>query len=283
ADAPPDARMCLSRATYPLTITAGAFPASPDHPSVIVVVPQGFDPTPPLDLVVYIHGFNNCITNVVGDTNTACAPNTGIRQASSLATQLDASGRNALLVVPEVMYDQASGDPGQLGVTDGMKALLTETLASVPAPLGPLDLASHGRVIVATHSGGYQAASAMITFGGVPVDEVWLLDSLYGYTTRFDAWVMKDIASLASTRRFVDLYTSGGGTDQNSIAMASRAASWVTADPSVLIDDQSTTPITDDALAHGLVFKHVAETHNDVPRVYMERLLATSKLAPVCN
>ncbi|HEY5952265.1 MAG TPA: hypothetical protein VIV40_42500, partial [Kofleriaceae bacterium] len=70
----PDSQTCLPRATYPLTISAGAFPPSPDHPSVLVYVPEGFDPTPPIDLVVYIHGFNNCVENIVRDTGQACTP-----------------------------------------------------------------------------------------------------------------------------------------------------------------------------------------------------------------
>ena len=194
----PDARTCLDRATYPLMITAGAFPPVDGHPNVLVYSPQGFTPAAPLDLVVYIHGFYNCIENVIRDTGEPCTSGGAVRAGAALASQLDASGRNALLIVPELVFDQATGDPGQLGTQDGFRALLAETLSSLPAPLGPLDLAAHGRIIVASHSGGYQATSAIITFGGVAVDEVWLLDSLYGYTARFDAWVMQDLASFAT-------------------------------------------------------------------------------------
>jgi len=88
---------------------------------------------------------------------------------------------------------------------------------------------------------------------------------------------------LRDRRRFTDVYTSTGGTDTNSIAMADRAAGWVSADPSVLLDDRTTATLTDADYHHGLIFKHSALSHNDVPRYYVERLLATSPLAPICN
>src|SRR5258706_6784243 len=79
---------CLPRATYPMTIQAGAFPPSPDHPSVIVYVPQGFNAALPIDLVVFVHGFNNCITDILGDANQPCTSGGPIRNAYQLASQL---------------------------------------------------------------------------------------------------------------------------------------------------------------------------------------------------
>ncbi len=276
---PGDAQQqCLDRATYPLTIQAGAFPPSPDHPSVIVSVPQGFDATAPIDVVVFVHGFNNCITNIVSDDNLVCTPGGPLRNAYQLATQLEASGRNALLVAPEVAFDKATGDPGTLGTAGGFRALLEETLLGVPPPLGPLGLASIGRVIVAVHSGGYRAVASMITIGDVRVDEVWLLDALYGNALSYDQWAMVDLSTFtALTRRFADVYTTGGGTLSNSQAMADRFAMWV--DPSVIVDDRTTETWPDPSYRHGMLFKLSALSHDDVPRYYFERLLATSSLA----
>lgn len=270
---------CTGRATHALTIDAGAFPPSPDHPSVVVYVPEGFDATAPIDLVVFVHGFNNCVTNIVGDANQACTPGGPLRNAYQLGSQLEQAGVNALLVAPEVAYDQATGDPGALGTAGGFRALLEETLLAVPPPLGPIGFASVGRVIVAAHSGGYRATAAMITIGDVRVDEVWLFDALYGSTVSFDQWVMLDLASFAApTRRFANVYTTGGGTLANSQAMADRVAMWV--DPSVLVDDRTTGTWPDATYHHGLLFKLSALSHDDVPRYYFERMLATSSLAP---
>ncbi|HEY5925967.1 MAG TPA: hypothetical protein VIV11_29970 [Kofleriaceae bacterium] len=281
----PDARTCLPRATYPLTIAAGAFPPTADHPNVVVYAPHNFDPALPLELVVYLHGFNNCAENVIGDSAGLCTASGSPRPAAALASQLDSSARNALLVVPQLGFDTSSSNPGALGVADGFRALLAETLSALPSPLGPLDLAARRRVIVASHSGGYTAAAAIASAGGIAIDELWLLDSLYGQTAQFDGWVMADIASFSSPpdRRFANVYTAGAGTRTNSEAMATRAASWVAADPSALVDDRTTMPIADADLGRGLVFKLSELSHDDVPRTYFARLLSTSPLARTCN
>jgi hypothetical protein len=235
-----------------------------------------------VELVVYVHGFYNCIENIVGETPTACTPGGPVRNAFSLAAQLEQSGRNALLVCPEVAFDQASGAAGTLATQGGLRAMLAETLAELPAPLGPIDLATHDKLVIATHSGGYVAAAAMATIGGVPVDELWLFDALYGRTSSFDGWVMDDIPSFATSmpaRRFANVYTSGGGTYANSQAMADRAAGWVASDPLVLLDDRTTATLTDAEFQHGLLFKLSGLSHDDVPRKYFARLLATSSLS----
>lgn len=268
--------VCVGAATHALAIDAGAFPAAPDHPNVIVRVPDGFDASAPIDVVVYIHGFNNCITNVLGDDNTECTPGNGVRIATGLASQLDASGMNALLVLPEVAYDQASGDPGALADDGGFRALLGETLAALPAPLGPIAVDDVRHVVVASHSGGYQAVASILTVGGVDIDEVWLFDSLYGYVATFEDWITSDLASFTADKRFATFYTSGGGTLDNNQAMADDAASWVAADPSILVDDRTTATWNDATYHHGLLFKASMLTHDGVPQYYVERMLATS-------
>ena len=278
--APADAgATCLPSATIPLAIDHGAFPATTDHPNVLVYVPARFalDAAAPIDLVVYIHGFSNCVTNVLGDTDTACTTGGAARSSYGLATQFEAADRNAILILPEVAYDQAAGDPGALGTTDGFHALLVDTLAHLPPPLGPLDPSRIGRVVVASHSGGYVAVSAMATIGNVPTRELWLFDSLYGEEARFDAYVQDDLASfVAPDRRFAIVYTDGGGTLANSQAMADRAATWTAGEPAVLVDDRTTSTWTDDIYRHGLLFKHSALSHDGVPRYYVEHMLATS-------
>lgn len=262
-------------ATYLLTLDAGAFPPTTAHPSALVYVPRHFDPTPPLSVIVFIHGFSNCVENVVRDAGGECTPDGGTRAAYSLASQLEATGKNAILVVPEIDYDAQTGNPGALGNSDGFKAFLTETLADLSGPLHGATLADVGTVIVSSHSGGYQTAAAIASKGGVPgVVEIDLLDSLYGNTADFDAWAM----SVAAGKRFADVYTSGGGTLANSQAMATRAQAWVPADQ--LLDDRTTDTLTDAQYAHELLFKMSGLTHDGVPAYYFGKLVGTSVLAP---
>ena len=266
--------------TFTLTLDAGAFAPTAAHPSALVYLPSGFRPTAPLSLIVYLHGFSNCVENIVRDAGQPCTPGGGVRSAYALAAQLEASGKNAMLLCPEAAFDQATGNPGNLGAAGGLRALVQETLADLQPQLAPLTVADVGTVIVASHSGGYQAAGAIAARGGLPVSEIFLLDSLYDGTL-FDAWVKSDLTSLAGTapaHRFADVYLSGGTTATNSVAMANRAATWVAPDAGILRDDRITATFTDGDYRHGLVFKASALAHDAIPRFYFGALVSTSQL-----
>jgi hypothetical protein len=267
--------------TLLFTLDAGAFPPSPSHPSALVYLPRGFDPKPPLAVIVYLHGWYNCVGNIINDAGAPCSDGGVARQAYSLAAQLEASDRNAILLCPELAFDQGTSNPGNLANPNAFRALLTEVLADLAPAIGPHTPADVGEVVVASHSGGYLAAAGIVGKGGVPVAELYLLDSLYGSTTDFDNWVKQDLASLAGPsplRRFADVYTTGGGTLANSQAMADRAAGWVPPDAGTLVDDRATSTWMPDQYRHGLLFKHSGLTHDGVPRYYFEQLVSTSGL-----
>jgi hypothetical protein len=262
-------------ATYLLSLDAGAFPPGP-HPSALVYIPTGYDPTPPLSIVVYLHGFSNCVENVVRDAGASCDRDAGTppRPAYALAAQLEAAHKNALLVCPEVAFDQRTGDPGRLGTPGGFRALLAETLADLSHPLGGAGVDDVGAVVVASHSGGYQAAGAIVARGGVPVAELYLLDSLYGDTADFDAFARQR----GDGGRFADLYTTGGGTLANSQAMADRARAQAWVAPAELSDERTGAPLPDGGLGHALVFRLTAVAHDAVPAQFFGPLLASSLL-----
>ena len=177
---------------------------------------------------MYIHGFNNCVTNIIRDAGGTCSDGGVVRDAYSLASQLETSGKNALLLAPEVEFEAASGDPGNLKYKDTFRALLQETLDDLTPVLGARTLADVGELIVASHSGGYTAADDIVDSTGITAREVWMLDSLYSsaVTTDFESWVKQDLGSLyAPYRRFATFYPiidkACSGTDCNSETMAS--------------------------------------------------------------
>jgi hypothetical protein len=185
-----------------------------------------------------------------------------------------------MLIAPEVAFDQSSGDPGNLGKAGGLRALLAETLADLAPAIGAHTIDDLGPVVVASHSGGYQAAAAIASMGGVRVDEIWLLDSLYGFASTFDSWVRSDLASIRSrppARRFADVYTQGGGT----LANTQKLADSYPHDAGFVVDDRvPANTWTDDVYRHGVLFKYSGLSHDGVPRYYFERLLSTSTLPP---
>jgi len=267
----------LARASYPLMLAAGAFAPVGGHPNALVVVPEGFAPTPPVAVVVYIHGFQNCIENVVRDVGQACRPGGPARSASNLIAQLEASGKNALLVLPEVAFDVRDGSAGKLGTDGGLRALLAEAFAAVAVL--DVSVTDIGKLIVVSHSGGYQVAAALALRGGLRVDEVWLLDSLYDLAADFESWARSDTAGLVGSpprRRFADVYTMNGGTFGDSQTLATRARTWVPGMPEVLVDDRTTATWPDDRYRHGLLFKLSGLSHDGVTRYYFEQLLANS-------
>jgi hypothetical protein len=55
---------------------------------------------------------------------------------------------------------------------------------------------------------------------------------------------------------------------------------WV--DPSTLVDDRTTATWADETYRHGMLFKASALSHDDVPRYYFQRFVASSQLGPRC-
>jgi hypothetical protein len=251
--------------TLQFTLDHGAVMGTSDRPNAVVYVPDGYDASHPA-VVVFLHGFYNCATNVLRGANGTCGGD--VRNAYNLAGQLDAAGKHALLVVPELAYDRASSDPGDFATPGMFAAMLDDLFAAMGDRAGSLDQLAH--LIVASHSGGYRAAAAIASDGGKRVDELWLLDSLYGEADAFDAFAR------SSPTRLADIYTVYGGTLAASQAMIGRVRAW--ADASEIVDDRGTRILTDDDFAHAFVWKQSGLAHDDVPRYYFGRLLATSGL-----
>ena len=102
-----------SAETARLEIAHGAVAATPIRPNVVVYLPRSFDRSALLDVVVFLHGWWNCADNVLRPSDGACGVGRAPRNAYDLAAQLEDSRRNAILIVPELAFDQASSDPGE--------------------------------------------------------------------------------------------------------------------------------------------------------------------------
>jgi hypothetical protein len=269
--------------TFTLAIADGAVAAADGRPNVVAYVPAHLDTTQPLNVVIYLHGFDNCAANVIKPKNAACTPGGPARNAYNLANQLESSKKNAILVVPELAFDAASSDPGLLTTDDQFELLLTETLEQLGDAVGGQTLWDVNQIIVSSHSGGYHAAAAILSHGGVWTSEVYLLDSLYGDTDQFDAWVSDPGSTEVfgdQTYRFVSIYSRYSGQPlPYTQAMADRAKAWF--GDGVILDDRTTATMTPAAFAHGVIFKLTGLAHDDVPRYYFGKLLATSKLPDI--
>jgi hypothetical protein len=277
----PDA---IPATTIELQLAHAAFPPpQPTLPNAIVHVPAGFSPSLPLDLVVYLHGWSNCIQNAIRTNPGTCVPGGATHGSYALLDQLAASKKNAVLFVPELEFEQPSSAIGQLATKDDFVELVDEALKDprVAALVGGRTAAQVDQILIASHSGAYTAASAIVTVGGMQIAETWLLDSLYGDEASFNGWITgdKDLFVAPWQHRFATIYTLGGGTLANSQSMATTAVSWFPSDTStVILDDRTTDTLTADQYAEGLIFKRSALAHDDVPRYYFQKMLETSRI-----
>lgn len=258
----------------PLNLTHRAFPHQPG-PAAAAWIPPAFNSTDAWHLIVHFHGFHNCVLNAISNISASCTPSQPARVAYALGQQLDASAANAVLILPEVAYDEASADAGALLQAGVLGLLAAEALAELGINGAP------SSVVVSTHSGGYRAAAAAAQVGWSqpsPVQELWLLDSLYANQSEFESWMLQNLQAVCTPPyrlRFVSVYTDFGGTLPLNQATADAVARWPGVGKACLFDDRTTDTLTPQQYELGMLFKRSALTHDQVPEYYFKQLLLT--------
>jgi pimeloyl-ACP methyl ester carboxylesterase len=277
ADSPPrwpEADQSPQSQTWLLELRSRAF-VDAEGPAVAVHVPPGFDAGGGPGVILYFHGWNGCVRVALGDDDEPCVEGGPDRKASSLAAQLDQAGVNAMLVAIELRPDVESGDPGKLAEPGRVRAMMQELFVEhLALPFGrTLDVDALGPTIVVAHSGGYQAAAATLARGGVRVDDVVLLDALYGADDVFGSAVRAGV-------QLLDLYTCCGGTDGHSRALAA-ALVPTHRDGDVMVDDGD-SDLDPTTLTHTVFFKRVPAAHALLPQLYA-RVIFEQRLTDVRN
>jgi hypothetical protein len=261
-----------SRYTLLYGLRSGAFDDW-EHPAALVYAPPGFDPRQPA-VVVYLHGLDNNVENVV-----RAEPLSSDYPVADLLGQLDRSERNALLIVPELGYNAQRSDPGRLGEPGALRALLAEVLAKPAPPLGELRVEQLRWVVLLSHSAGFRAAAPMALGGGVRVDELGLLDSLYGQADAFTNYLLATLGETPPARRLISLYTGSGTTAELSRALAERAQAQAQRQQlppaTVVTSDESLAPEEFPQLPGARVLiQRVAAAHSDIPQRFVGPILA---------
>jgi hypothetical protein len=273
----------------PFELQAGAFPGS-GHPDVAVHVPPRFDGTRRPGLILYFHGWNGCVDAALADDDVPCADGGEPRPSAALAAQVDRAGVNALLIAIELRVDAATGEPGQLAMPGGLRDLLRELFATQLAErLGcTLAIDALDRVLVIAHSGGYQAAASVLRYGDVPqIREVDVLDGLYGAEEIFAHWVGDALSNPSVQLRFVDLYTTSGGTRDRSRALSAAVRNQLglsagTTDD-FFYDNDNASELPEAALSRAIVFQRVWRDHSELPRAYVHLLVKSAGFAPIAG
>jgi len=211
--------------------------------SVALFIPRNFRESDKIDFVVHFHGWRNTVA--------------GTLDHYQLIEQFCASGKNAVLVVPEGPRNAPDSFGGKLEDTNGFANFMAEAAAALRAP-GLLARTNFeiGNIILSGHSGGYHVMAAILDHGGMSahIKEVWLFDALYGGTESFVAWQKN------GDGRLLDIYTDHGGTkEETGNLMASYRTNGVSF---FAAEERNAAPAN--LLTNKIVFLHTDMVHNDV-------------------
>ena len=175
--------------------------------SVILVVPEKYSERNHPDLIFWFHGWRNTIDSSLIQFH--------------LADQLISSQRNAILVLAETASNAPDSYGGKLEQPNEFKFLVQDIMdelqkKKIVSPLGKLN-----HIVLAGHSGAFRVIAHILQSGGLNIQEVYLMDALYGEKEKFEQWI-----SANAKNRFIHWYThKGGGTDEESTLMMSQLKS----------------------------------------------------------
>lgn len=212
--------------------------------TVAVFIPRGFRETGRVDFVIHFHGWKNSVSNVL--------------KRYRLIDQLVASGRNAVLVVPQGPKNAPDSSGGKLADANGFRRFMDDVTALLRQG-GALRQTnfSVGQIVLSGHSGGYKVIASILDRGGLtePVREVWLFDALYADTDKFMAWMDRTPAG-----RLANIYTDGGGTKRETEALIAALKQQSTP----FFAGEEADLKAGDLRRRGFIFLHTALAHNDV-------------------
>lgn len=159
--------------------------------TVGIFIPATFKPSSQgTNFIVHFHGWRNHVSQVL--------------ERYQLREQVEASGVNAILVVPQGPYDAPDSDDGRLEHEPGAFAALLRHVASFLHDSGITPNETIWHIVLTAHSGGYGGLSGVLRIGGLSdsVTDVVLFDAAYSKLDGFSNWVAG-----ASTRRLVNVFT----------------------------------------------------------------------------
>ncbi|HEY9790371.1 MAG TPA: hypothetical protein V6D22_08230 [Candidatus Obscuribacterales bacterium] len=248
-----------------------------DHTTAdaVVRVPDSFDATEPIHLIVYNHGF---YTNVED----------GYRDMR-LAEQMTNAPPNSILFLPEWQKrpSAASSDQGlfkQKGVFAGM---VQDAFDRIPALKG-MTLDQVNSISILSHSAGYNPAETMLYRNGIEskIVNVTLLDALYDHDG-FNQWLEDNIQSVADgQKRFYNIFYGTSKYSKDQAAYIKRLLSNAGLPATIVYEDYNSgeTVMTAPEFAqHSVVFKYSSkrvddlEPHFSIPNLYVEPVVHSEK------
>ncbi len=241
-----------------------------DHttPDAVVHVPLNFDPTKPINLVIYNHGFGSTALSSFRDNR--------------LGQQMANAPDNSILLVPEWQFHPGarSSHQGKFKDQDTFRKMILEAFGDTPALQGKT-LNDVANISIFAHSAGYGPTNTELYNNGLEdkVKSITLLDALYD-RYMLDPWFKRNIKELAAgTKQFRNFFD---GTATYSQDQATRIEQMLSAAhlpaSSILKDYNHTHQVMDAATIakYPIIFKHttvdvdnLGSSHLSIPRIYL--------------
>ena len=167
----------------------GKFYDAPTHYSdstIGIFIPRGYKPAAEVDYVVHFHGWSNHVATVLDHYE--------------LRRQFTASGRNAILLVPQGPKDAQDSSGGKLEADPGAFEALLREITQFLVESGKIHTARIGSIALSTHSGGYLVTGAILRQTALRshITDVLLFDSSYGELEAFANWAAEKHHRLVS-------------------------------------------------------------------------------------
>jgi hypothetical protein len=147
------------------------YPRDPHYTdsTVGVFIPKNFKPSKNINFVVHFHGWNNHVQQVF--------------EQYDLAHQMELSGLNAVLLVPQGPRDANDSTDGKLQYDPGsLTAMLNEAIAFLVKEGRTPPTTTLGHVALTAHSGGYLVTTYIVDRKELAdkMTDVILFDATYG-------------------------------------------------------------------------------------------------------
>ncbi len=244
-------------------------------PNVWAHVPSGYRDEQPLRVVFVFHGFSNCLESFVAAVPASCRPGEPARTAYDLAAQIERSGTRAITIVPQLAYDEKSGDPGVLGSAAALETLTSDVLERIVGRrVDAID-----RVAMIALSAGYQAMYATFGAFGDRTRDVYFLDAYYAENGPVDRWLfdnLKDFRRDAERPKHLGvIYTTIEGTQKASRSLATRVLA-AGVDAQSFQHSAEPHDVTIEELAAPIAFVFSNREHDDVPKTDIEKAIRAS-------
>jgi hypothetical protein len=190
------------------------------RPNVWAYLPRAFDPSRrAIDVVILFHGFHNCLSSFVSPHGAVCTEGHGPRTGYDLAAQIERSGIEALVIVPQLAFDTRSAAPGRLEAPGAYARLVEDVLESAlvtdfAARGGARTMADVRGYTLVSLSGGNAGLRPALDRGGLsPIVALGQLDAHYPNDSEFDGWLYEQLPDFATgRRRFALIYTTPSPT-----------------------------------------------------------------------